>query len=68
VTAIPKRPTARRAKARPLRNWHVAIIRRRLDFLGFVKAPDHAAAEAEAVKQFKLTEEQRRRLVIEERG
>jgi hypothetical protein len=38
----------------------------RAEFLGRVEAPDRAAAEAAAAERFNLTEEQRRRLVLQE--
>jgi hypothetical protein len=48
----PKKPTAAK-----LRNWRVAIMRSRAQPIGTVTAPDRAAAEAEAVKAFDLSEE-----------
>jgi hypothetical protein len=57
----------RTAKPPPLRTWDVSLIQKRRDFLGFVKAPDRKSAEAGAVEQFKLTDEQRKRLLIFER-
>ena len=39
----------------------------RSEYLGIVEAPDRQAAEIIAVRQFKLTDEQRRRLVVTER-
>jgi hypothetical protein len=54
-------------KATKLRNWRVAIMRARAHNLGTIEAPDAKAAEAEAVKLFGLTEEQRGRLLILER-
>lgn len=65
VIEMTKRPTAKPA---PLRTWDVSLIRKRREFLGFIKAPDQQAAEVEAVKQFKLTDEQRKRLLILERN
>jgi hypothetical protein len=58
----PKKPTATK-----LRHWRVAIMRSRAKPIGTVKAPDRAAAEAEAVRLYSLDEEQRRRLLILER-
>ena len=58
-----KKPTAAK-----LRNWRVAIMRARGQPLGTVAAPDRAAAEAEAVKAFDLSEDQRKRLMVWERG
>ena len=48
------------------RNWRIALIRKKLDRLGRVAAADRDAAEAAAVAEFKLTDEQRKRLLIEE--
>jgi hypothetical protein len=47
-----------------LRSWRVSILRQRAHNLGTIEAPDQKAAEAEAVKLFGLTEEQRKRLAI----
>jgi hypothetical protein len=55
----PKKPTVTK-----LRRWRVSIMRTRAHGLGTVAAPDLRSAEAEAVKAFGLTEEQRRRLLI----
>jgi hypothetical protein len=49
-----------------LRSWHVSILRSRAIPLGIVKAPDGRAAEAAAVKQFGLDDEQRKRLAVRE--
>jgi hypothetical protein len=51
-----------------LRNWRVSIIRRRGQDLGTVDAPNEKAAEAAAAAEFDLSDEQRRRLVIQERN
>jgi hypothetical protein len=48
--------------AAKLRNWRVAIMRSRAKPIGTVQAPDRKAAEAEAVKAFDLSEDQRKRL------
>jgi hypothetical protein len=53
-------------KKPPMRNWPASLIRKRTEFLGHVEAPDREAAEAAAAERFKLTEEQRRRLVLQE--
>ena len=58
-----KKPTAAK-----LRNWRVAVMRSRAHGLGIVAAPDQKSAEAEAVKAFGLSEDQRKRLLIMERG
>lgn len=49
-----------------MRTWRAPLIRRRTEFLGHVQAPDCEAAEAAAAERFNLTEEQRRRLVLQE--
>jgi hypothetical protein len=49
----------------PLRIWRVGISRKR--GLGVVEAPDRETAKAAAAKQFKLSEEQRELLVVQER-
>jgi hypothetical protein len=56
--------TPKKSTGLPLRTWRVALVRK---FLGEVEAPDRETAEAEAVKTFSLTEEQRERLVLSER-
>jgi hypothetical protein len=58
-----KAPT-KKSTAEKLRRWRVTIIRQRAHHLGTIEAPDQKAAEAEAVKLFGLTEEQRKRLSI----
>ena len=50
----------------PRRTWRVAIVRKRGEFLGTVEAVDREAAEAAAVEAFNLTDEQRKRLVVQE--
>jgi hypothetical protein len=47
-----------------LRPWRVALMRSRAHYLGVVYAPDEKAAEAAAVAEFKIGEEQRRRLIV----
>jgi hypothetical protein len=63
----PKKPRPPPKSAAKLRWWRVAILRTRAKHLGDVQAPDAKAAEAEAIAEFKLDEEQRRRLVVQER-
>jgi hypothetical protein len=54
--------------AAKLRSWRVSIIRKRGQYLGTVEAPNERAAEAAAVAEFDLSDEQRRRLVVQERS
>jgi hypothetical protein len=58
----------KRPAAAKLRSWCISIIRKRGQYLGTVDAPNEKAAEAAAVAEFDLTDEQRRRLVVQERN
>ena len=60
-------PPKKKASAAKLRSWRASILRSRAIPLGIVHAPDERAAEAAAVKQFGLDDEQRKRLVVWER-
>jgi hypothetical protein len=54
-------------KANTSRSWRASLFRMRsTQFLGRVDAPDRAAAKIAAAEKFNLTEEQRRRLVVQE--
>jgi hypothetical protein len=55
------------AKKQP-RSWAVTLIKNRGVFLGVVEAPDEKAAELMAAKAFTLSEWQRKRLLVRERG
>ena len=59
-------PKKKKATAAKLRFWRVSILRQRAQYLGTVEAPDERTAEAAAVAQFDLSEEQRR-LAVRER-
>ena len=61
-TDTPKKPTAAK-----LRNWRISVLRARLQYRGDVQARDQRSAEAEAVRQFKLSDDERKRLVVQER-
>jgi hypothetical protein len=63
MKAARKKPPAAK-----LRSWRVSIIRKRGQYLGTVEAPNEKAAEAAAVAEFDLSDEQRRRLVVHERN
>jgi hypothetical protein len=49
-----------------LRPWRVALMRSRTHYLGVVYAPDEKSAEAAAIAEFKIGEDQRRRLIVRE--
>jgi hypothetical protein len=66
-SAVMRSRASSKRKAEKLRSWRVSILRQRAKHLGDVEAPDQKAAEAEAVKEFNLDDEQRRRLVVQER-
>ena len=53
-----------------VRSWRISLLRVRAQtkVLGIIKAPSREVAEAAAVRAFSLTEEQRKRLVVQERG
>jgi hypothetical protein len=57
-------PTKKKATAAKLRSWRVSILHARAIYLGTVEAPDERTAEAAAVAQFGLDDEQRRRLAL----
>jgi hypothetical protein len=63
---MPSRSRARKPAKTSLRSWSVSLIRNRAQFLGFVDAVNLKAAEAAAVKQFSLSDWQRKRLVLQE--
>jgi hypothetical protein len=50
-----------------LRSWPVIIMRSKGEYLGSVEAPDRERAEAVAIRQFDLDQDQRLRVLIRER-
>src|SRR5215471_19920943 len=52
--------------AAKLRSWRVSIIRKRGQYLDTVEARNEKTAEATAVAEFDLSDEQRRRLLLAE--
>ena len=61
-------PSSRTKSNGSRRRWRVSLIRKRAQVLGYVDAPSREVAEAAAVSAFSLTEDQRKRLVVQERG
>jgi len=60
-----KKPTAKKKpKAEKLRSWRASLMRSRGQRLGIVYAADEKSAEATAIAEFKIGEEQRRRLIV----
>jgi hypothetical protein len=56
----PIKSARKRRTAAKLRSWRVSIIRKRGQYPGTVEAPNEKAAEAAAVAEFDLSDEQRR--------
>jgi len=54
-------------KATAFRGWRAMLIRKRGQILGWVEVRDRTAAELAAVSEFSLSDEQRKRLVVQER-
>ena len=66
---MPRRPKPKDTPAKlaaRMRSWRVSLLRGRAQPLGTVEAPDEHAAEAAAVQQFQLSDEQRKRLAVRE--
>jgi hypothetical protein len=64
MTSAPKSKPA----STKLRYWRVSVPGgKRPEYVGIVEAPDQQSAEAAAVRQFKLTDEERERLVVRTR-
>ena len=61
-------PSSRTKSNGSRRRWRVLLIRKRAQVIGYVDAPSREVAEAAAVSAFSLTDEQRKRLVVQERG
>jgi hypothetical protein len=59
-----KPPRSTLKPAARLRSWRVSLLRQRARYLGTVEARDEKAAEAMAVKQFGLNDDERRRLAV----
>jgi hypothetical protein len=49
-----------------MKTWRASIIRAKLNRLGRVYAADRVTAEKVAAEEFKLDDEQRKRLIVEE--
>jgi hypothetical protein len=60
-------PSSKKPAKETLRSWRVSILRQRAQYIGTIRAPDARAAEAAAVKQFLLDDEERKRLAVRER-
>ena len=57
-------PSSKKPPKETLRDWRVSILCQRAQYIGTVEAQDARAAEAAAVVQFNLDEEQRKRLAV----
>jgi len=63
-----RKSAERKTAAGQRRSWRVSLIRKHAQVLGDVEAPNREAAEAAAVRTFNLSDEQRSRLVVQERA
>jgi hypothetical protein len=61
-------PSKKKSTAAKLRFWRVTLLRQREEYLGIVEAPDERSAEAAAVREFKLSNEESRRLTLRARA
>jgi hypothetical protein len=62
-----RKPSNANPHALASRSWRASLIRKKGQVVGDVDAPSREAAEAEAVRAFNLSPEQRNRLVVQER-
>jgi hypothetical protein len=60
-------PSKKKSIAAEPRFWRVTILRQRAEYLSIVEAPDERSAEAAAVREFKLSDEERGRLTLRAR-
>jgi hypothetical protein len=60
MRAPKKEPTAAKLKA-----WRASLMRSRTHLLGIVYAPDEKSAEAAAIAEYKISEDRRRRLIVQ---
>jgi hypothetical protein len=68
TSSRPHKPSKANPRAIASRSWRASLIRKKGQVLGDVEAPNREAAEAEAVRTFNLSPEQRSQLVVQERG
>jgi hypothetical protein len=62
----PRRKSAGTRTAAKLRPWRASLMRASAQLLGIVYAAEEKSAEAAAIAEFKLGEEQNKRLVVRE--
>jgi hypothetical protein len=62
-TSFREKPAAKKPRA-----WRVLLMRARSQNLGIVYAANAEAAEAAAVAEFNIRDDQRRRLIVREQG
>jgi hypothetical protein len=68
MSSRPRKPSNTNPRAIASRSWRASLIRKKAQVLGDVEAPSREAAETAAVKAFNLDDEQRSRLVVQERS
>jgi len=52
------------SKSETQRRWRISLIRERAELLGFVDAPDEAAAIREAIERFGVNDEDRQKGLV----
>jgi hypothetical protein len=67
MSKLRSRTSTKKKPVSPVRSWRASLIRKRSQVLGDVDAPSREAPEAAAVRAFNLNEQQRSRLVVQER-
>jgi hypothetical protein len=59
-------PTKRTEKTPESRTWRVSVFKKKLQYVGRVRAPDKEAAAGVAAAEFRLRDHELTRLLIEE--
>ena len=49
-----------------MRTWRASLLKKRVEYLGKIRAPNSTGAEAAAIEEFRLNDDQRRRLMLQE--
>jgi hypothetical protein len=52
------------SKPKPLPSWRISVIRKKGELLGFVEAPDEAAAIKAAIDRFEIKDEERQKRLV----
>jgi hypothetical protein len=60
-----RRPMKEKPTAAKLKAWSASLMRSRTHLVGIVYAPDEKSAEAAAIAEYKISEDRRRRLIVQ---